>query len=182
MLAKVVHLPPSYAEVGATRSGPTPRGYPTNRHRGRLGSGEATYRAAVAALRGWAMYRMPWTWLHPAGAPVAEGATVATVVRHFGFWSINPCRVVYVEEGDEGGVARFSFAIGTVPGHAERGEERFTVEWRRGDDGVWLEIFSFATAHHPLVWAGYPLMRMLQRRFGRQAIEEVRRAAHEALS
>ncbi|HEX5726221.1 MAG TPA: DUF1990 domain-containing protein [Longimicrobiaceae bacterium] len=178
VLAAARGLPFSYPEVGATRS-LTPAGYPTNHHRLRLGTGRSRFRAAVHALRGWAMYRLPWTALHPPGAPVEAGTTVATVIHHLGFWSVNPCRVVYVEEGEAGGVARFSFALGTVAGHAERGEERFTLEWRREDDAVSFEIFAFAAAEHPLAWLGYPYTRLLQGRFGRQALEAVRRAAEQ---
>ncbi|WP_414676721.1 DUF1990 family protein [Longimicrobium sp.] len=47
---------------------------------------------AVAAVQRWAMYDLPWTSLHPAEPPVHTGSTFATVVRHLGFWSINPCR------------------------------------------------------------------------------------------
>jgi uncharacterized protein (UPF0548 family) len=170
--------PFTYAPVGATASSP-PSGYPQDHPRLRLGTGRDLFARAVKAVRGWAMYRLPWTELCPAGAPVEPGTTVATVVHHLGFWSTNPCRVVYVEEDRGGGVEWFAFAIGTVRGHSERGEERFTVEWRRADDSVWFSIFAVATARHPLVWLGYPYMRLLQRRFVGQALEAVRRAALE---
>jgi uncharacterized protein (UPF0548 family) len=52
------------------------------------------------------------------------------VVNHGFCWSLNPCRVVYVLEETGGEVERYGFAFGTLPGHSEEGEERFTVERR----------------------------------------------------
>ena len=124
----------SYAAIGATRGAP-PRGYVVDHNRARLGVGKATFERAVAALRAWRMSSLGWTSVHPAGAPLAAGSDVAVLVRHFGFWSINACRVVYVIEpehatvGTPHGVRRAGFAYGTLPDHGEIGEERFTIEW-----------------------------------------------------
>lgn len=55
---------------------------------------------------------------------------VAVLIRLYGWW-LNTSRIVYViddEEGDAGAVRRFGFAYGTLPAHAEAGEERFCVE------------------------------------------------------
>jgi len=45
---------------------------------------------------------------------------------HFGFWSLNAARIVYLIEED-GPCEKHGFAYGTLPEHGERGEER----WRR---------------------------------------------------
>jgi uncharacterized protein (UPF0548 family) len=47
-------------------------------------------------------------------------------MRHFGFWSLNGCRVVSGVGGpaDE---ARYGYAYGALANHAEGGEERFEV-------------------------------------------------------
>lgn len=163
----------SYPDVGVTRGERSTR-LPRSLHRIRLGTGEATYVAALAALETWAMYGLRWTEVFPPDAPVREGAVFATVVRHLGFWSANPCRVVY-RESTEGEVASASFAIGTLPGHAERGEERFRVE-RRDDDSVWFEILAFAEPRHWLARLGAPVVRRLQHRFCVQALAAVREA------
>jgi uncharacterized protein (UPF0548 family) len=73
-------------------------------------------------------------------------------------------------------VVRFGFAIGTLPVHAERGEERFTVEYHRADDTVRFEIHTFAGPAHRLVRLTYPLMRRVQRRFGREAVAAMQAA------
>ena len=167
------HQPLSYPNAGMTR-GAQPPGFPRNHHEARLGSGEATYLRAVAALRGWAMYDLPWTAVHPPEAPVQEGTVLATVIHHLGFWSINPCRIVYLDERDTPAHRTFSFALGTLPLHSETGEERFLVEWNRSTDEVRFEILAYAGAFHWMARLGAPYVGMLQRRFGRAAIEAVR--------
>jgi uncharacterized protein (UPF0548 family) len=176
LLAEQRELPFTYPDVGATRSGGRPRGYPLNHHRGRVGTGREGFERARAALRRWAMYDLPWTRLCPPGAPVRVGTVAGTLVRHFGFWSLNCVRIVYVLE-EAGEVERSGFAIGTLPRHAERGEERFTVELHP-DGSVWFEVFTFARGRGA-IRAGAPLVRLLQRRFGRGAVEAMRRAVEE---
>jgi uncharacterized protein (UPF0548 family) len=167
----------SYAEVGATRAGRIP-GYPVNHHRVRLGTGEGDFERARAALGEWAMYRTGWTELHPARPEILEGRDLLVVARHPGFWSVNPCRLVYRLE-EAGAVVRTGYAIGTLPGHLERGEERFHVEWQRGDDSVWFELLASAAAAHPLLKLGYPLLRLGQKVFGRGALRAMRAAVKE---
>ena len=75
--------------------------------------------------------------------------------RHFGLWSLNACRIVYVIEEEASLLRRYGFALGTLPGHVERGEERFTVEWHRADDSVFYEVFAFARLAHPLASVGH---------------------------
>jgi uncharacterized protein (UPF0548 family) len=76
----------------------------------------------VAALYAWKMFDVGWARLVPADAPVEVGTTVAVLARHYGFHSLNPCRISYTIEEDEGGLVRRSFAYGTLPEHGERGE------------------------------------------------------------
>lgn len=176
-LAAQARTPFSYPEVGASRGG-APSGYPVNHLRCRLGTGGATFARASRAIRHWAMYRTSWTRLCFPDVPVAEGAVVCVLARHFGFWSLNPCRVIYVLEGG-GAVERFGFAFGTLPEHTEQGEERFTVEWHRADDAVWYELFAFARPHHALAKIGSPLVRSIQRRFAEDSQRAMREAVKE---
>jgi len=163
--------PLTYPEVGASRGSVAPPGYHPNHARVRLGSGEAVYRRAVAALRRWAMYDMEWTRIVWPDTPIETGRTVGLVVRHLGFWSMHACRIVYVTDGEEEeGTVRYGFGYGTVADHAERGEERFTVEWRRADDAVHYELFSFSRPAAPLARLGSPIAGALQRRFARESL------------
>ena len=157
-------LPFSYPEVGASRDG-APFGYPTNHHRGRLGTGQETFARAREALRRWETYRLGWTELFWPGAPIAEGTVVGILGRHLGVWSLNACRIAYTVEEETPSLRRYGFAFGTLPGHVEQGEERFTVEWQGDDDLVLYEVFAFARPAHPLARAGRPFVRLVQRRF-----------------
>ena len=97
------------------------------------------------------------------------GVTVAVTVRHFGFWSLNAGRIIYVLEEERVDVSRTGFAYGTLAGHAEIGEERFVVEWNRADDSVWYDLYAFSRPGHWLARLGYPISRSLQRRFARES-------------
>ena len=168
LLAAQEGAPFSCAQVGATR-GPPPPGYAVDHNRAALGSGAETFERAVAALRHWRMLDLGFAAVYPARAAVEPGRAVAVVARHYGFWSVNACRIVYVVDEAEGvgGLRRAGFAYGTLPDHGVVGEERFTVEWRASDDSVWYDLYAISRAGHPLAWLGYPLVRRLQRRFAR---------------
>src|SRR5712691_3009807 len=85
----------SYAEVGATR-GDLPSGYTVDHNRVRLGHGAQLFSEATACLRGWKMFKLGWVEVFHSRAPIRTGATVAVLVHHFGFWSVNACRIAYV--------------------------------------------------------------------------------------
>lgn len=174
-LATQAALPLTYAEVGASRATP-PAGYDVDHHRVRLGAGVDAFARAKAALESWRMFGMPWLRLCWPDAPIAVGATVAVIVRILGVWSLNAARIVYlIDEG--GGIERFGFAYGTLPGHAERGEERFTVEWRHDDDTVWYDVLAFSRPNQWAARLGYPLARRLQRRFAADSLAAMAAAA-----
>ena len=169
--------PYSYPEVGATRRGTKElAGYTVDRNRMRLGEGEEAFQRAVAALRAWKMCDVGWIWIFPRDAPVEVGTTVAVLARHHGFHSLNVCRIVYLIDEEDGDTLRYGFAYGTLPEHGERGEERFTVEWRRGDGSVYYDIYAFSRPNHLLSKIGRPLARRLQRRFARDSLRAMVRA------
>jgi uncharacterized protein (UPF0548 family) len=167
----------SYAEVGATRnqSRNVDGGYNIDHNRLKLGEGGETYRRAVAALRSWHQFKLGWVTVVPSGKPLDVGTTVALQAKVFGFWSLNAARVVYVIDESDYEKARFGFAYGTLPDHVERGEERFIVEWC-ADDSVWYDIYAFSRPRHPLVRLGFPITRMLQKRFVRDSLGAMKAA------
>ena len=170
----------SYPAVGATRDGVAPAGYTVDRNRLQLGCGAAVFQRAAAALRAWRMTTLGWASVWPAGAPVVRGTNVAVVMRHYGFWSMNACRIVYVLDDNApavSGVRRAGFAYGTLPDHGEIGEERFAVEWHAADDSVWYDLYAFSRPGTLLARVGYPLARRLQRRFARDSKASMAAAA-----
>jgi len=124
----------TYAAVGATAALP-PAGYVVDHTRIKLGEGADSFAAAKAALKRWEHFRLAWVETWPPETPIQAGQVVAVIARLFGLWWLNACRIVYVVN-EEGPVKRYGFAYGTLPEHAESGEERFTVEWHEQDDAV----------------------------------------------
>jgi uncharacterized protein (UPF0548 family) len=171
--------PFSYNEVGATR-GEFPAGYGALRADSELGRGENYFTKACAAVREWKMFEVPNLRLHFPATPIEAGNVVAVLARHFGFWSLNFCRIVYVVDED-GPVRRFGFAYGTLREHAERGEERFVVEWDRNSDRVSYHIASFSRPAGVVVLAA-PIARLLQKQFLRESVNAMRRATTCATS
>jgi uncharacterized protein (UPF0548 family) len=86
----------------------------TNRQSGL--SGEIAWQRAVEAVRGWQMFNMPRLRLCWPTAPLPVGTEVAVLVHHFGFFSLNACRIVYLVD-DNAGTKRFGFAYGTLNEH-----------------------------------------------------------------
>jgi uncharacterized protein (UPF0548 family) len=173
-LARQGPLPYSYAEVGAT-GGRSPAGYVVDHNRVRLGEGPEIYGRACEALRGWAMFRLGWVEIRPAGASIAEGTTVGILARGLGLWALFACRIARVIE-TRGPVESFGFAYGTLPGHLLGGEERFLVEWDRGEGSVWFDILALSRPASLAGRVGYPLVRRLQRRFAPDALRAMVRA------
>ena len=177
-LASQKDLPFSYPRVGASQTAAIPAGYPVNHHRVHLGDGADAFARAKDAIQSWTMYKLSWTRLYPPNAPVAGGEVVCAVVNHGFCWTINPCRIIYLLEKSEKNRETFGFGFGTLPGHSEAGEERFTVE-RRADDAVWFEIWSFARPHDIVAKIGFPLVGFFQRKFAKDSGRAMFKAVSE---
>jgi uncharacterized protein (UPF0548 family) len=154
----------SYPEVGCSQDS-APAGYTLDHHRIWLGNGQVVFDTACAALRQWRMFPAPLTRIVPADTPIQVDNAVAIIARAWGLWWLNACRIVYVLH-EQTPLRRFGFAYGTLPGHVECGEERFSVEWR-ADDTVWYDIRALSRPRYWLVRLAYPLTRRVQRRFAR---------------
>jgi uncharacterized protein (UPF0548 family) len=179
-LAAQSKLDLTYPAVGATAAAP-PAGYVVDRTRIKLGEGAGTFAKAKDALRRWDHFRLGWVETWPPQAPIQAGQVVAVVARLFGLWWLNACRIVYVVD-EEAPIKRYGFAYGTLPGHAESGEERFTVEWHGADDAVWYDILAFSRPQLLLTRLGYPVARRVQRRFTRDSAAAMRKAVVEGKS
>jgi uncharacterized protein (UPF0548 family) len=173
-LAAQARLDLTYAAVGATTTNP-PAGYVVDHTRIKLGQGEKVFLAAKDALGRWQQFRTGWLEATPHDTPIKEGQVVAILARSLGLWWLNACRIVAVVDEDGPG-KRFGFAYGTLPDHAGSGEERFLVEWDRHEGSVWYDILAFSRPRHLLARLGYPWVRRVQKRFGRESAAAMRRA------
>jgi uncharacterized protein (UPF0548 family) len=169
-LATQAKLDFTYTAVGATATVP-PAGYVVDHTRIRLGEGQAVFAAARAALGRWDHFRLGWVETWPPGLSVEAGQVVAVIARSAGLWWLNACRILsVVDEADQ-----FGFTYGTLPGHAESGEERFRVERAHGD-AVWYDILAFSRPRHILARLGRPWTRIVQKRFARDSAAAMLRA------
>jgi len=163
----------SYAEVGSSRTQALP-GYTVDHNRVNLGQGIETFERAKSAIAQWKMFDMPWLELCWPDTPLEPGATVAVLVSHLGFWSMNACQIVYVID-EHGSSERYGFAYGTLPDHMERGEERFTVEFHADDQSVWYDVYALSRPS-TLARLAYPLARGLQKRFAKDSMAAMQKA------
>ena len=169
LIAAQADLDFSYPEVGATRA-ELPQGYFVDHNRVQLGLGKECFDRAVAAIRRWKQFDLGWVEAVPADTPIALNAAVGVLARHFGFWSLNVCRIVYLID-EHGPIEKFGFAYGTLASHVERGEERFQIEWHRDDDSVWYDILAFSRPNQYLIKLGQPIARTLQKRFAKDSLK-----------
>ena len=140
-----------------------------------IGHGQAEFERARAALIAWTQFDVGWVETFPRNAPVAVGTVVAVLIRHFGFWSLNGCRVLYTV-GDLNDAARFGFAYGTLTNHAEAGEELFEVFMDPQTGNVMYRIRAISRPQAMLARVGQPIVRVLQARFRRHSAEAMKRA------
>jgi uncharacterized protein (UPF0548 family) len=160
----------SYREPGYTKritasERTAPRGFVVDDNRIRVGDGPDAFHKGVLAMRRWAQFNVGWVRVSDPSAPIEPGVTVAVIIHHYGFYSMNAARIIYTI--DEPGL--FGFAYGTLQGHAERGEERFLLR-KEADGSVWYELFAFSRTGHWMARCGYPLVRRLQKRFARDSM------------
>ena len=163
----------SYKEIGDSRTGSPPQ-YNTDHNRIHIGNGLEHFEKAKAAIRSWKMFDMPWAELCWPDTPIEIGKNVAALISHLGFYSLNACRIVYIIDETEP-IQRFGFAYGTLTEHGETGEERFSVEFHPETGEVWYDLFAFSKPNHLLARLGYPISRMLQRRFAADSKEAMKR-------
>ncbi|HMD34941.1 MAG TPA: DUF1990 domain-containing protein [Vicinamibacterales bacterium] len=154
-------LPLSYSPIGLAQN--PRRGFAVDVEAALIGHGETDFERARRALGEWRHFDLEWVELFPKPATIEPGTVVAVLVRHLGFWSLNGCRVLYHTLNDDG--TAFGFAYGTLPGHAECGEELFTVSIDPPSGSVSYTIQAVAHPSALLAQIGYPFTRSLQARF-----------------
>jgi uncharacterized protein (UPF0548 family) len=170
----------SYPDVGATRTTP-PAGWRINHMRSLVGKGRARHDALVAPLFSWKLLAVGGLEAFPDVDELEVGTNVALRSHQLGLWSLDFCRVIYVvkdEPEQDGRVRRTGFGYGTLPGHAVRGEEIFSLEWHPESEEVWYEIRSFSRPATALVKLASPIAWAMQRRFAGASLEKARRLAH----
>jgi uncharacterized protein (UPF0548 family) len=172
LLAARESVPFSYCDVGATRTSP-PSGWRINHMRQLIGIGKVARDRAIVALFSWRLLAIDGLEVFPSATRLQPHTNVAIRSRHFGIWSVDFCRVIYVlqdERENDGALLRTGFGYGTLPGHAIRGEEMFSIEWHPATQEVWYDIHSFSLPATPLVRLIGPIARATQKRFVKKSL------------
>ena len=167
-------MPFSYPNVGATRGTPPP-GWRVSHMRALAGKGRSAFEATTVALFSWQLLAIQGLEVFPSTPVLHPRTNVAILSRHFGIWSVDFCRVIYVlhdEPEQNGAILRTGFGYGTLPGHAVKGEEVFSVEWHPATDEVWYDIFSFSLPANLLVRFAAPLACATQRHFAQASLDK----------
>lgn len=171
----------SYPEAGATARLDLPAireslegRYDLDRHEFVLGRGRALFDRAGSALMAWRHFEIPWLDFRGPDRVEAD-QIVATLLRVAGLWFVNPCRVVYRHLLPEQG--RVAYAYGTLSGHAESGEERFSLSLDPVTQDVLYEITAFSRPAIALSKLGYPFARRIQKRFAMSSAHALAQAS-----
>jgi uncharacterized protein (UPF0548 family) len=153
-LSDLAALPLTYPEVGAT-AGPLPAGYHHVQKSAVIGRGRPRFEEAAGAGMRWGMLRGAGLRVQATTEHAEVGAEV--IVRLGPVRA--PCRVVYVVDEPD----RRGFAYGTLPGHAESGEELFLVRYDPATDSVHADVTAFS--RHATWWSklGSPVTSVIQR-------------------
>jgi uncharacterized protein (UPF0548 family) len=169
--AALAHAPFTYDEVGATGADLLPPGYHLAEHSTVVGSGSAALERAAAAVFDWRAQRAAGLRVRATGPASTPGTVVVLTAGLPRFGYDIPCRVVWASTvGAERG-----FSYGTLPGHPESGEERFTV--RLCDDGdVVYTIRVFFRLASPAARLAGPVSMVLQRAATARYVAAIRRA------
>ncbi|MEM8921890.1 MAG: DUF1990 domain-containing protein [Actinomycetota bacterium] len=132
-------------------------GFGTLDHRYEIGTGQADFETARDGLRHWQAHLGADMEVHPSGAPLAEGETVALLTRRLGLWVLAACRVETVIDEP----TTFGFTYATLPDHPETGFESFTISLVEGRVDFAIEAVSKPEAL--LSRLGAPVSRIIQR-------------------
>jgi len=146
----------TYDEVGAT-AGRMPPGYHHVRVRRVIGRGPEVFATAADALLAGEAQRRAGARVEVSETPMRAGTRV-TMRLGVGILSFRiPCLVVWADRTDT--VA--GFAYGTLAGHPERGEERFTLTLAPTGE-VFFDIVAFSAPGRWFTRVGAPLGRAAQ--------------------
>jgi uncharacterized protein (UPF0548 family) len=154
----------SYPDLGCTR-GRNVAGFNTDRFRIELGTGDVTFEKARRAMRDWRGFSTDWVRLCWPYKKIVPGTVVAVMAHHYGLYSVNAARLVYVVDEPR----RYGYALGSLTAHIVRGE-LLLVTYQEDDGRVFYELTAITRPGHWLSWVFYPLGRQLQNRFARDSL------------
>lgn len=152
----------TYAEVGAT-AGELPAGYHHVRLTRVIGHGREVFDRASDDLFAGLVQRRAGARIRLSDVPLREGTRVRMLVSVGPLSFRIPCLVVWAERS----ATSAGYAYGTLPGHPERGEERFALHLAPSGE-VTFTITAFSAPGRWFTLLGGPLARLVQSRMTRR--------------
>lgn len=146
----------TYPEVGAT-AGDLPAGYHHVRAERVVGHGRDDFERAADDLFAGAVQRRAGAEVHLSESPLRAGTQVTMRLRLGPLAFRIPCLVVWAERTADS----CGFAYGTLPGHPERGEERFELRLTPPGDVIFT-IVAFSAPARWFTRLGGQLARLVQ--------------------
>lgn len=163
---RLVRLPYSYPEVGATKQDHLPDRYRQWCLQAEAGAGREQFTRLADRLMSWQLHADSGLDV-AASDDRAEPGVVLVATYRFGLIPIRTrCRVLYVIADER----RRGFAYGTLPGHPLRGEERFIIDQRR-DGTVLFTVRSFAEPAGVLPRLGGPITAAVRRKINQRYLD-----------
>lgn len=159
----------TYPEVGAT-AGELPAGYHHLRVERIVGHGREAFERAADDLLSGAVQRRAGATVRLSEVPLRKGTHVQMRLRVGPLTFKIPCVVVWAERTAES----CGFAYGTLPGHPERGEERFEVRLTPPGE-VTFSIVAFSSPGRWFTRLGGPVARRVQRKTTERYLEALDR-------
>lgn len=139
---------------------PLPRGFVHDRSVSFLGSGEREFAEACKVFDSWLHFDLGWVRVLNPQAPLAVGQLIGIEAHTLGLWSVNFSIITEVRRTS----SIFGFLYTTTSVHVEEGQERFVLEMNN-DGSVFYVIEAVSRPRATLAKIGYPVTRIMQRRF-----------------
>jgi hypothetical protein len=135
---------------------------------------DGPHRRAAVALFAFNVFPPPLVIPLLRRVPVERNDTVG-IRYHFlpGVDLFFAARVTACFDGPEGDLWRTGFSYRTLRGHPETGDETFCVEKDMKTGRVRVALRSWSRTGGWLAWLGYPVVRRLQLRAGRLALDHL---------
>lgn len=146
----------TYPEVGAT-AGVLPAGYHHVHVERVVGHGRGDFEQAADDLFAGLVQRRAGATITLSDVPLREGTHVRMLLRLGPLAFRIPCVVVWAERTPD----FCGFAYGTLPGHPERGEERFELRLDRSGQVI-FRIVAFSAPARWFTRLGGPIARLVQ--------------------
>ena len=175
LLNEQSELDVSYSPMGVTDQEHTVPGYHYVHGNIDLGHGQETFERAVRNIQEWKVHQQVGLNVTTECLVVTENVEAVFQLRYRCLYVTIACRVLRVMKKE----SSWGFIYGTLPHHAEQGEESFVVE-HLPNDTVRFTVRAHSRPGHPLVKLGSPVARHVQKVINTRYLRAMKDLVNEA--